>query len=273
MKNLKYIIYFFTLALVFSCGEDDVDSITNDGTFTDSRHVFVGFTDANNNFTATESDAVTYTISMNEPLTSDAVITLQMVSSDGSVEATYDNTVTIPAGQTSVDVTVTMADDGDADDGLETYTLTITDVQYTLTSTVYLTLGDTSRTISVLDLLETIAGDVTITLTWTDGGRDMDLFLVTGMQDLGGTVVDSSAGVTTTEVVTFPSTAAEDADFSVWTQEWPSFSGGPVDLTLTVDFPDAQQKVYNITVTQNSWLLGIRKTTIGTTLAYTLTQY
>lgn len=273
MKNLKYILYFFTLALIFSCGEDDIDSVTNDGVVTDSRQVFVGFTDNNDGASISESGGtVTYTISLNEALSSDAVITLEMTSSDGSVEASFDNTVTIPRGSTSVDVLVSVNDDGLLEDGLETYTLTITDVQYTLTNTVYLTLNNAVRSVNVLDLFETIAGDVIIRLDWTDASRDMDLFLVTGNQDFGGSVVDSSLGTTNSESVTFPGSSASGADFSVFAQEWPSFGGSPVSLTLTMIFPDNQERTYDVTITQNSWLVTFKKLEIGSVTAYSITQ-
>lgn len=276
MKNLKYIICLFTLTLFFSCGEDDVDSITNDGVFTETQHIFVGFTDTNTNAVVQENGGtVTYTVSMNEAINSDATVILQMESSDDSVEATFESNVTIPAGQTSTDITVTFNDDGNEDDGLEVYTLTIVDVQYTSTNTVYMTLNNaaTSRSVDVLDLFETTVGDVTITFTWTNSSRDMDLFLVEGFQDLSGTIIDSSTGTTTTEIVIFPSTAPENADFSVFTQEWPAFSGGPVDYTITLDFPDGQQRVYDGTITQNSWILGLNKITIGSTVAYSISQF
>ena len=47
MKNFKYIAILLTFTLFMGCGEDDVDSITNDGTYSPTSEISVGFTDIN----------------------------------------------------------------------------------------------------------------------------------------------------------------------------------------------------------------------------------
>ena len=128
MKNFKYLSIVLALTLFIACGEDDVDSITNDGTFTETSEISIGFSDTNDGMLLLEAGGtVDFTLSHSGfSLNSDVVVTLEMSSSDGSVEATFPQTVTIPAGSTSADITVVLADDGIAGDS-ETYTCTIVD--------------------------------------------------------------------------------------------------------------------------------------------------
>ena len=54
MKNFKYIAILLTFTLFMGCGEDDVDSITNDGTYSPTSEISIGFTDINDEQIVTE---------------------------------------------------------------------------------------------------------------------------------------------------------------------------------------------------------------------------
>ncbi|MGB2786667.1 Ig-like domain-containing protein, partial [Psychrobacter sp.] len=85
------------------------------------------------NETAADGSAneATYTVSISNPSTEDTVVTITI--SDGSTEGSADYTapvtqdVTIPAGQTSVDIKVPIVDDN-LFEGPENFTVTVTDI-------------------------------------------------------------------------------------------------------------------------------------------------
>ena len=118
MKNIKYLaLLLFSITLLVSCGQDDVDSVTNPGTLNPTSEINIGFTDDNDGQLVLESaddNATTFTISLStNPLPVATEITLGASSSDGTLEGTsFPETVTIPAGETSVDVIVSFSDDG-----------------------------------------------------------------------------------------------------------------------------------------------------------------
>ena len=65
MKNFKYIAMLLTFTLFMGCGEDDVDSITNDGTYSPTSEISVGFTDINDEQIVTEDGGtISFTISI-----------------------------------------------------------------------------------------------------------------------------------------------------------------------------------------------------------------
>ena len=64
MKNFKYIALLLTFTLFMGCGEDDVDSITNDGTYSPTSEISIGFTDINDEQIVTEDGGtISFTIS------------------------------------------------------------------------------------------------------------------------------------------------------------------------------------------------------------------
>ena len=155
MKNIKYLaLLLFSITLLISCGQDEVDSVTNPGVLTPTSEINLGFTDSNGGQLVLESggDAITFVIGLSSnPLPVATVITLGASSSDGTVDgASYPETVTIPAGDTSVDVVVSFSDDGVAEGtDVETFTIEILDADFGGNSDYYLTPGEIKRTIDV----------------------------------------------------------------------------------------------------------------------------
>ncbi len=274
MKNFKYLLYIFAMSLLVVSCDDNTDSVTNPGTFTLPEEVKVSFTDTNPNPEVTEGDATTFRLGMNQAINGEVTISLSITSSDGAVEATYPTSVTLENGEAAKYFDISPTDDGIAESG-EVYTVTITgvDVQFADGSTEYYVYnGDYSRTITVKDIpvpIVTTAGDVDVVLTWGDASRDMDLFLVTGDQDLFGTIVDSSLGFTTTEATVFPG-AAPDGVYSVYINQY-GFTAD-VDYTMTFTFPDGQQRIVNSTISADGFVFVFTKSTSGTDVTYNITE-
>ena len=122
-----------------------------------TSEINIGFTDDNDGQLVLESaddNATTFTISLStNPLPVATEITLGASSSDGTLEGTsFPETVTIPAGETSVDVIVSFSDDGVPEGtDVETVTIEILDADFGGNFDYYLTPGDISRTIDVTD--------------------------------------------------------------------------------------------------------------------------
>ncbi len=274
MKKFKYLLYIFAMSLLVVSCDDDTDSVTNPGTFTLPEEVKVSFTDTNPNPEVTEGDMTSFRIGMNQAINGRVVISLSVTSSDGAVEATYPTSVTLENGEAAKYIDFAITDDGIAESG-EVYTVMITgvDVQFADGSTQYYVYnGDYSRTITVKDIpvpIVTIAGDVDVVLTWADASRDMDLFLVTGDQDLGGTVIDASLGFTTTEATVFPG-AQPDGVYSVYINQY-AFTA-VVDYTMTFRFPDGQERIINSTITQDGFVFTFTKSTSGADVTYNITE-
>jgi len=274
MKKFKYLLYIFAMSLLVVSCDDTTDSVTNPGTFTLPEEVKVSFTDTNPNPEVTEGDMTSFRLGMNQAINGEVVISLSVTSSDGGVEATYPATVTLENGEAAKYIDFAITDDGISESG-EVYTVTITgvDVQFADGSTQYYVYnGDYSRTITVKDIpvpIVTIAGDVDVVLTWADASRDMDLFLVTGDQDLFGTVVDSSLGFTTTEATVFPG-AAPDGVYSVYINQY-AFTA-VVDYTMTFTFPDGQERIVNSTISADGFVFTFTKSTTGADVTYNITE-
>ncbi len=279
MKNLKNLIYIMLAVFVFSaCDNDDFGHV--EGEFTMPTQVKIGFTDDNEGMSVLEAGGmVSLELSLSNLVGYDAVFQLELTSSDGSLETTagvaevtYPTSATISAGQTSTTIDLTFADDT-IDDVIETYTLSIADVTSASSADSFVLLGETSRTLNVFDSLPlqitTTSGDVGVTLSWTDVGYDMDLYLVEGNQDLNGAIVDSSLGYTTTEPTTLPSDVA-DGDYSVYINQF--LFTADVPYTMTFDFPDATQEVLTGTVSEDSFVITFNKTTNGSDIVYSITQ-
>jgi hypothetical protein len=136
----------------------------------------------------------------------------------------------------------------------------------------YLAPGELTRNISVIDSepdVITSAGPVEITVTWTDSSKDLDVLLVTGDQDLSGTVLDSSLGVTTTESVTLPSN--EDGLFSLYMYEY--YFNYPTEYDVSFTFPDGTVKTFlGAKIQADSFVFTMLKAPIGAQVGYTLTQ-
>jgi hypothetical protein len=282
MKNIKYLaLLLFSITLLISCGQDDVDSVTNPGIFTPTSEVNIGFTDANLDLVVYENDTdpaaapITFTIGTgSNPLDIPMTLTLGVSSSDGSPEAvSYPETVTIPAGENSVEIQIDFSDDGVTEGFIpEIYTFEILDVDFGGSDLYYLAPGELTRNISVIDSdpdVLTSTGPVEITITWSDSSIDLDVLLVTGDQDLNGTVLDSSLGVTTTESVTLPS--SEEGVFSLFMNEF--YLNYPTEYDISFTFPDGTVKTFlGAKIQSESFTFTMLKAPIGSQVGYTLTQ-
>lgn len=276
MKNIKYLaLLLFSLTLLISCGQDEVDSVTNTGVLTPTSEINLGFIDSNDNQLVLESgaDQLTYTVGIStNPLDVDIEVTLEMTSSDGTIDgATFPNAITIPAGETSVDLLVSFEDDGvDEGFGVEKFELKIINVDFQSSNDYYLTPGEVTRSIDVFDAVPSIlapGGDVIITLTFS-AAYDLDLFLVTGDQDLAGNVLDSSQGISSTETVVL--TADQTGTFSLYMYEY--YFDYPADYNLTFTFPGGQVEAYTGTITADSFQFTFVKQAFGTQYGYQITQ-
>lgn len=268
MKNLKYILYFFTLALVFSCGEDDIDSVTNDGVVTDSRQVTIGFTGVDtDDFILEDGGTATYTFALSEALPSDATVTFAMNSDDGSAEATF-GTVVVPQGDTTGSVTVTFTDDGVADSE-EFNTFSIWNVEYTTTPSIYLTYDGSVRTSTVFDVLpifiDTTAGNVDITLDWATG-EDLDLYLRDEPGFAGGNPNFAFSWFSQPETMTMAG-GLSDAVYYIGVDNFLVSPPFTVACTLTLDFPDGQTVDVLDQLTIQTWVK-VTKTTTATGVRY-----
>lgn len=275
MKNIKYLALFFSLTLLISCGQDDVDSVNNPGVLTPTSEINVGFIDANDGQFVLESgaDPITYTIGINtNPLDVNLQLTLAMTSADGTIDgASFPTSVTIPAGETSVDLEVSFSDDG-VDEGFaaETFVLEILDTDFQNSNDYYVTPGEVTRSVDVVDAVPSIltpAGDVQIVLTFASS-YDLDIFLVTGNQDLGGGIIDSSQGITSTETVVLP--ADEIGTFSLYMYEY--YFDYPVDYSLTFNFPGGQQETFRGTISEDGFQFTFIKEPFGNQYGYQITQ-
>ena len=57
MKNIKYLaLLLFSITLLISCGQDEVDSVTNPGVLTPTSEINLGFTDSNLDLVVLEND-------------------------------------------------------------------------------------------------------------------------------------------------------------------------------------------------------------------------
>ena len=269
MKNIKYLALLFSLTLLISCGQDDADSVTNPGVYSPTSEVNVGFTDTNIDQMVLEndptSDPLTYTIGTKiNPLDVSITLTLGITSSDGSPDgASYPETVIIPAGESSVDVQLSFSDDGDAEGfAEEIYTFRILDVAFGSSDVYYLTQGELTRNITVVDSepdFTAPSGPVEITVTWSNAAKDLDIFLIEGDLDLDGALLDDSQGVTTTEQVVL--SADEEGVFSLYMYEW-NFDY-PVDYEINYVFEDGQVLSFDSNITSDSFQFTISKLNDG----------
>ena len=279
MKNIKYLALLFSLTLLISCGQDDADSVTNPGEYTPTSEVNVGFTDTNIDQMVLENDPtadpLTYTIGTNiNPLDVDITLTLGITSSDGSPDgASYPQTVIIPAGESSVDVQLSFSDDGVAEGfAEEIYTFEILDVDFGSSDVYYLTQGELTRNITVIDSEPDFTappGAVEISVTWSNAAKDLDVFLVTGDQDSGGVLIDDSQGVTTTEQVVLP--ADQEGVFSLFMYEWSS--DYPVEFNVSFTFPGGLVETFtDVKIQDDSFQFTLIKASLGAQFGYRITQ-
>jgi hypothetical protein len=283
MKNIKYLALLFSLTLLISCGQDDVDSVTNPGVLIPTSEINLGFTDDNDGQLVLESsdtNATTFTISIStNPLPVATVITLGASSSDGTIDGTsFPETVTIPAGETSVDVIVSFSDDGVAEGNeVETVTIEIVDADFGGNFDYYLKAGDITRTIDVTDTLplviETTVGDVDFNFYWA-GNSDLDCRI----RDADLSPIDIGYSGTPGEFVTLPS-AEPDGVYTFSIRPW-DVASSAIDYLIEMEVPT--DEIYTFTSTllnaQDGWSqeitsLEITKSTDGAVVTYIIVQF
>ena len=282
MKNIKYLALLFSLTLLISCGQDNVDSVTNPGVYTPTSEINLGFTDANGGQLVLESgsDAITFVIGLStNPLPVATTITLVGSSTNGSLDgASYPETVTIPAGDTSVDVVVSFVDDGVPEGtDVETFTIEILDADFGGSNNYYLTPGDISRTIDVTDTLPlsvvTTVGDVDFGFYWGDSS-DLDCRI----RDAALNSIDIGYTVTPGENVTLPGSVS-DGVYTFSIRPW-DVASSSIDYLIEMEVPTGEiypfnGKLLNATGgwSQEITSLEITKSTNGSVVTYTIIQY
>ena len=289
MKNIKYLaLLLFSLTLLISCGQDDADSVTNPGVLIPTSEISIGFTDTNGGQLVLESDvenAITFVISLStNPLSVATTITLAGSSSDGTVDgANYPETITIPAGESSVDVVVSFSDDGVAEGtDVETFTIEIVDADFGGSNDYYLTPGDISRTIDVTDSFPfsvvTEVGPLEMVFAWS-GLSDLDAGIYS--VDLGGLIDLSDNYNQDPEYLTLPASAA-DGVYIFQIAPW-SVAGSEIDWFLefeVVSHPtETIYPFFGKLLNAGEFYSDIRdtieitKSTDGSEVTYTIIQY
>ncbi|MDA9070692.1 hypothetical protein N9K11_00135 [bacterium] len=119
--------------------------------------------------------------------------------------------------------------------------------------------GNSSLRIARQGTIFAAPGSVEISVTWSNPAKDLDVFLVTGDQDLGGVLIDDSQGVTTTEQVVLP--ADQEGVFSLFMYEWSS--DYPVDYEINYVFEDGQVLSFDSNITSDSFQFTISKLNDG----------
>lgn len=271
------------VGVVFTSCEDD-DTVANENLVNSPTQVKIEFTDQNNDITITEGDSVDLTVGLSQSLTYDAIMTIDIVSSDGSLstsgvsEVAFTATATFPAGQTSATFSLTFADD-EIFDTTEIYTVSIVgfesvDGTYPLTS--FVIGGDVSRTINVENglvqvVVVTVAGDVTINFTWDDAS-DLDIRL----RDSGLSTISTGYSTSPGESITLAEIDSDDL-YTVSIRPWDILDS---EQNWTLEFVSpAGSEFFTGTLTNASsgWsqednIMQIEKVTSGADVTYTLTQ-
>jgi hypothetical protein len=285
MKNIKYLVLLLlSLSLLVSCGQDDVNSVTNPGILTPTSEINLGFIDDNGGQLVLESDennAITFSIGINtNPLDVPILISLGVSSSDGSIDgASYPELVTIPAGDISVDFVVSFVDDGIAEGtDVETFTIEIIDADFGGSDVYYLSPGEVTRTIDVTDSFpfsfETDEGDLDFTFSW-GGLSDLDAILY----DAAGNLLDISQNFyQAPESVTLSSSSA-DGVYTFVIAPW-TVTDAAIDYLIEIEAPTSEiysfeGKLFNAGSFYSDFrtALEITKSTNGNTVTYSVIEF
>lgn len=285
MKNIKYLVLLLlSLSLLVSCGQDDVNSVTNPGILTPTSEINLGFIDDNGGQLVLESDennAITFSIGINtNPLDVPILISLGVSSSDGSIDgASYPELVTIPAGDISVDFVVSFVDDSIAEGtDVETFTIEIIDADFGGSDVYYLSPGEVTRTIDVTDSFpfsfETDEGDLDFTFSW-GGLSDLDAILY----DAAGNLLDISQNFyQAPESVTLSSSSA-DGVYTFVIAPW-TVTDAAIDYLIEIEAPTSEiysfeGKLFNAGSFYSDFrtALEITKSTNGNTVTYSVIEF
>ncbi|MGB1042690.1 MAG: hypothetical protein ACPGU6_04790 [Tenacibaculum sp.] len=285
MKKIKLSIYTILLSLALvSCESETTDLV--EGTVKETQQIEVGFSDTNNNAVVLEDGGkASLEVSISKALPYEATVELEITSSDNSLkkasgadELTYDAMVKIPAGSTSVAANFSFIND-EKSDGSETYTVVVKNVTTSSTLTgQYITnsidQAKLSRTILVFDTLpdviKTTEGAVDMNLSWLDGRRDMDLYILTeNARPTRANTIDFSEGFRPSETVTLPAAQA-DGKFYLFVNQY-RFTAD-VDYAMKYTFPDGQMLDLSGTVSDDSVIYTINKITNGSEIIYLISK-
>ena len=277
MKKFKNIIYIAILSLLVVSCEDNTDSITNPGALTTvPKEIKVSFTDDNTSVQLTEGETASFRVGMDSAIDGTVVISINVSSSDGAVEAVFPTSITLEEGQSAVLFDVTPKDDAVAEN--ETYTVEITDVQVNFNSDTefFVHNGDISRTIAVKDIptpIVTTVGDFTFNFTWAGAGNDLDCRLLDWPPT---TIFDTGYTTTPGESVTLLS-GVPDGDYVFTLRPW-TVVDSSIDYTIETVAP-TETRFYsgNFMNLTGGWsmefvVLEINKTTSGGTVTYMINQ-
>lgn len=275
MKNIKNLIYLLVVSLmVVSCGQDEVESITNFGQFTSLDQVKVSFKDTNNNMSIFEGDTIQYRIGMPQAVDGKVEVMLEVTSTDGGVEATFPNPVVLDRGQSEVLFDFIPTDDMTQES--ESYDITIKEIKVTLIdgSTDFFTFsGDNKRTLKVKDIptpIVTTVGDLDFNLTWS-GNVDLDCRI----RNSSSSTIDTGYSVSPGESVTLPS-SAPDGDYTFSIRPWSPITSTDYNIELVAP---TESRTYSGTLANlgGFWsaeplILQVNKVTAGSVVTYTITE-
>lgn len=278
MKKLKYILYVFVMSLLVVSCEDNTESITNPGSFTMPEEVKVSFTDTNPNPEVTEGETTSFRIGMNQAITGKVVVSLEVTSTDGGVEATYPTTVTLEDGESAKYFDFTPTDDGNVESEVYTITITGVDVQFADGSTKYFVYnGEYTRTVTVKDVptpIVTIVGDLTFNFTWAGAANDLDCRILDWPAT---TIFDTGYSTTPGESVTLDA-ATPDGDYVLTIRPW-TVADASIAYNIDIVVP-TETRSYTGTFlnlaggwTMEFVVLQVNKSTSGGVVTYTVTQF
>jgi hypothetical protein len=287
--NFKYLTMLcLGLGLAFTSCEDD-STVTNEALLVTPTQIDISFVDANNNLSIEEGEDVMLQVQLSSALQTSTTLDVS-VQTEGanasSTEVTYTSSYELAAGTTTQDIMLNFLDDAiDLSSDIQTYTITFNIVN--TDASIYLTSGDSNRTIIVNQppppptIVTTTTGDLDISVGFAAGG-DIDVYGLEGMVNdgpglLAATIFDSSAGLVNPEVITMANALA-DGDFTIFIRD---YNGGyPTDVVVTLDFAGGEQEVFNMVVDDAMFAgvidgdvkLFINKSTNGAAVTYTINQ-
>lgn len=105
----------------------------------------------------------------------------------------------------------------------------------------------------------------TFVLAWEDAAFDMDFYVVTGDQDIGGTVIDSSLAINTNSETISLDDSAVDQVYSLYVNQFAFTADVPANIIVVKS--DGSVSLYSGTVKEDSFVMTFIKS--GTDLDFT----
>lgn len=280
MKNIFKITTILLVLLVWSCEQDD--SGANEDLVVTPTQVTVSFTDQNDGTVLLEDGgAVTLEVTLDEALTYDSILTLEVTSSDGSIETTpgvmevaFTPVANLAAGETSASFDFVFSDDT-ITDGTEVYTVSIANLEsasgaYAINR--FITGADITRTITAVEgdlplTVVTTAGDVNVLLEWATA-EDLDLYLRDEPGFDGGNPNIATSWFSQPESMPIAGGLA-DGTYYIGVDSFLDTAPFGVACTLTLTFPDATAEVLLTELNDFIWIQ-VDKSTNGSVVTYTI---